>query len=279
MPNHLGEDGACVSLSTDGERTRRFERVLCLFDAGAPTNGQFLRAAEALAEGGRFVVPVEDASVAQSLKPDESDAFGEYETRFLERPSTITTEWVNEAVRHFGITTIFDVRNRTPTLGGGELALTTDCDHVAVDAGDEVDNLSSCLVPVCWGPHLDATLDAVRAIARSNDAWIDLFHVVEDENRREPRLLFEYCEDQLGLDEVDTWCYEGRSPARAIVDQSPYYDATVVAAPRKGRLFEFVDGSTTETVQSFSESAVVTVRSGDVGHSRLGRWLGELLAP
>jgi nucleotide-binding universal stress UspA family protein len=257
--------------------------VLCLFDPGEPTDGAFLRVAESLADGGRFVVPVRDASVAESLKPTSSDASADYETRFLERPPSVTTEWVTDVVDRFDITVIFDIRERKSMLGGGELALASGGTHVAVTRESELDGVSSMLVPVARGPHLDATLDMARALAESTDAWVDLFHVVEEgETESDVDDLFEYCSDRLlGFANFDTWRYEeeGESPAQAIVEQSSYYDATVVGAPQKGRIREFVDGSTTELVQSLCENTVITVRSGDVESSRLDRWLGELLAP
>lgn len=271
-------------VSSDGGRTESVERVLCLFDPGEPADGQFLRIAESLADGGRFVVPVRDASVAESLKPKSSDAAADYETRFLERPPTVTAEWVTDVVDRFDITVIFDIRDRKSMLGGGELALASGITHVTVTRESELDGISSVLVPVARGPHLDATLDTARAFAESTDAWVDLFHVVEEgETESDVDDLFEYCSDRLlGFANFDTWRYEGEADetlARAIVDQSPYYDVTIIGAPQKGRVREFVDGSTTEIVQSLCENAVVTVRSGDVEFSRIDRWLGELLAP
>ncbi|MDS0295584.1 universal stress protein [Halogeometricum luteum] len=283
MPNRLGESQTVGYASPDGGRATS-ERVLCLFDPGEPADGEFLRVAESLADGGRFVVPVRDASVAESLKPSSSDASADYETRFLERPPAVTAEWVSDVVDRFDITVIFDIRDRKSMLGGGELALASGGNHVTVTRNAELDGISSVLVPVARGPHLDATLDMARALAESADAWVDLFHVVEEgETESDVDDLFEYCSDRLlGFADFDTWRYEAEedeTPARAIVDQSSYYDATVIGAPEKGRLREFVDGSTTEIVQSLCENAVVTVRSGEVEVSRLDRWLGEFLAP
>lgn len=283
MPNRFEGSQTIGYASSDGGRTTS-ERVLCLFDPGEPTDGQFLQVAESLADGGRFVVPVQDATVAESLKPSSSDASADYETRFLERPPTVTTEWVADVVDRFDISVIFDIRDRKSMLGGGELALASGGSHVTVTRGSELDGISSVLVPVARGPHLDATLEMARALAESDDAWVDLFHVVEEgETESDVDDLFEYCSDRLlGFANFDTWRYEreeGESPAQAIVDQSSYYDATIIGAPKKGRLREFVDGSTTEVVQSLCENAVVTVRSGDVEVSRLDRLLGEFLAP
>ncbi|RYJ08162.1 universal stress protein [Halogeometricum borinquense] len=281
MLSRLTEGKSSKGTSSDGWREASVERVLCLFDAEVPVDNQFVQVAATLADGGRFVVPVDNTTAAQALKPESADVSVEYETRFLERPATITTEWVQDVVNRFDITTIFDIRDHRSTLGGGEFALTTESNHVTVTPGNEVASLSSCLVPVARGPHLDTTLNIARVIGETHDAWIDFFHVVDnDESRSETDALFEYCTNHLGdFDEFDTWRYEGWSPAQAIVDQSSYYDATVIAAPQKSRLREFVDGSTTEVVQSLCENTVVTVRSGDVDASRLDRWLGELLAP
>ncbi|WP_363466480.1 universal stress protein [Halogeometricum borinquense] len=281
MLSRLTEGKSSKGTSSDGWREASVERVLCLFDAEVSVDNQFVQVAATLADGGRFVVPVGNTTAAQALKPESADVSAEYETRFLERPATITTEWVQDVVNRFDITTIFDIRDHRSALGGGEFALATESNHVTVTPGNEIGNLSSCLVPVARGPHLETTLNIARVIGETHDAWIDFFHVVDnDESRSETDALFEYCTNHLGdFDEFDTWRYEGWSPAQAIVDQSSYYDATVIAAPQKSRLREFVDGSTTEVVQSLCENTVVTVRSGDVDASRLDRWLGELLAP
>jgi nucleotide-binding universal stress UspA family protein len=280
MFGRLTGDERAGAASSDGDDEASGERVLCLFDSGEATDGRFVQVAAAMADGGRFVVPVDGAATAQSLKPESTRSPVEYETRFLERPSAITTEWVVDVVNRFDISIIFDIRDRQSVLGGGELALATGRTHVTVTPGTEVESLSSCLVPVARGPHLDETLDVARAIGESHDAWLDLFHVEDGDPQAETDALFDYCADRLGnFDAFDTWQYDGWSPAQAIVEQSSYYDATVIAAPCKGRLREFVDGSTTEVVQSLCENSVVTVRSGDVDCSRLGRWLGEFLAP
>jgi nucleotide-binding universal stress UspA family protein len=280
MFSRLIGDERVRDASSDGDVEASSERVLCLFDVGEPTDGRFVQVAAAMADGGRFVVPVDGAATAQSLKPESTRAPVEYETRFLERPPAITTEWVADVVKRFDISVIFDLRDRQSVLGGGELALTTGCTHVTVTTGTDVESLSSCLVPVAEGPHLDETLDVARTIGESHDAWLDLFHVEDDDPQAETDALFDYCADHLGdFDAFDTWQYEGWSPAQAIVEQSSYYDATVIAAPRKGRVREFVDGSTTEVVQSLCENSVVTVRSGNADCSRFDRWLGEFLAP
>ncbi|SFR63323.1 universal stress protein [Halogeometricum limi] len=281
MHSRITGDSAVGCASPSGDGGTSVERVLCLFDPGEQATCRFVRTAVMLANGGRLVVPVENASVAQSLKPEATDAPVSYETRFLERPPRITNAWVKDVVDRFDITIIFDIRDRKSVLGGGELAFASRSTHVTVTPGTEDDSISSCLVPVTRGPHLDATLDVARAVAESNDAWLDLFHVVQGDGReRETDALFQYCTERLdGFEDFDTWRYEGSSPAEAIVDQSSYYDTTIVAAPRKGRLREFVDGSTTEIVQSLCDNTVVTVRSGDVDFSRLDRWLGEFLAP
>lgn len=281
MPGRLVGEESAGDASSGSRREESAERVLCLFDAVDSVDRRFVRVAATLADGGRFVVPVEGPDAARSLNPNAVDAQADYETSFLARPQRMNPAWVTDVVNRFDITTIFDIRDRDSVLAGGEPASTTGSDYVTVTPGTEVGSLSSCLVPVTRGPHLDETLDIARTVGEAQDAWLDLFHVVEEGGPTgESDALFEYCADRLGdFEEFDTWEYEGWTPAQAIVDQSSYYDATILSAPRKGRLREFVDGSTTEVVQSLCENAVVTVRSGDVDESRLDRWLGEFLTP
>jgi nucleotide-binding universal stress UspA family protein len=153
------------------------------------------------------------------------------------------------------------------------------CRVVLADDGVRSTDCSAILVPVAGGPHVDAVVDVARAIAEPHDAWIELLHVLEpdagtDRRERAHRLL-ESSASRLDGEQWDTWLLEAEDVAEAIIEQSTYYDATVLGGPRKGRLRRFVFGSTTSTVQDRAESAVLTVWAEREPAGRLGRWLGD----
>ncbi|ERH05886.1 MAG: universal stress protein UspA related nucleotide-binding protein [Halonotius sp. J07HN4] len=63
------------------------------------------------------------------------------------------------------------------------------------------------------------------------------------------------------FDNVDTWLYEADSAADAIIEQSTYYDLTVMGAPTVGPLERFVFGSTSTYVQQDADSSVVVAHA------------------
>ncbi len=138
----------------------------------------------------------------------------------------------------------------------------TDC-SVAVPAGPLPETVSSVLVPVAGGPHSAAATDVAGAIARAHGAWVDLLHVVPDDDPDG----HEHAEECLSaasarladLDAVDTWTLEAPDVPEAIIEQSQYYGVTVVGAPRRRRLRQFLFGSTAGTVRDRSPDGLVTV--------------------
>ncbi|MFB6298356.1 MAG: universal stress protein [Salinirussus sp.] len=141
----------------------------------------------------------------------------------------------------------------------------TDCRLVVTNASSEFTDASSILVPVAGGPHSAAALGVARALAASLDAWIDVLHVVEPEMQNEPdpaQPYFEAAADRLdGYREWDTWELETENAGETIAEQSTYYDATVLGAPRRSSLKQLVLGSTTAAVRTNADGAILTVRS------------------
>ena len=141
------------------------------------------------------------------------------------------------------------------------LATTVDC-PVALPASGRVDEtVASVLVPVAGGQHSDAAVDIARAIAASYDACIDLLHVTTggDEAGTGEQLLDDHLARLDAVDDSDTWLLEADGVEAAIVEQSRYYDVTVVGAPRTKRLRRFVFGSTSRTIEADGSNAIVTV--------------------
>ncbi|WP_435186770.1 universal stress protein [Halobellus sp. EA9] len=141
----------------------------------------------------------------------------------------------------------------------------TDCRLVVTNASSGFTDASSILVPVAGGPHSEAALDVARALGVSLDAWIDVLHVVEPETQNEPdpaQPYFEAAADQLdGYREWDSWKLEAEDVGETIAEQSTYYDATILGAPRRSYLKQLVFGSTTTDVRANADGAILTVRS------------------
>jgi nucleotide-binding universal stress UspA family protein len=146
------------------------------------------------------------------------------------------------------------------------LGLRASCDVITVNGRQSYDDARSILLPVTGGPHSTAAVDVARRIAADTDAWIDVLHIVPphapDRRQERAREHVEAATDRIGRpDRTATWVFEARCLADAIVEQSEYYGLTVLGAPTKGRLREFIAGSTSRTVRHGARSAVISVRT------------------
>lgn len=153
-------------------------------------------------------------------------------------------------------------------------------DVVLATGAEHLEDVTTILVPIAGGPHSGMAVDVARALAAENDAWIELFHVIEPEATDEERELGEqYVEaamDRLGdFENVDTWIYEAPDIAEAIIEQTQYYSLTIIGAPQKGRLKRFIFGSKTETIRDRADSTVITVRSTETERNWFENWLGR----
>jgi len=123
--------------------------------------------------------------------------------------------------------------------------------------------VSSVLVPVAGGPHSTAAVDLAGDVSLTTGAWVDLLHVVTGADpaaRRSAEALLEARAMALApLDRVDTWVLEAADVATAIVEQSRYYDRTLVGGPRHPRLRRAVFGSTSGAVREGVVTGGVTV--------------------
>lgn len=153
---------------------------------------------------------------------------------------------------------------------GERIASATDADVVRTNGRGSFDGVRSVLVPVAGGPHSGLAVDAARALAAATGAWIDLLHVVSadasEADHDASRAVLADANDRLSsFDRVDTWSLEAEPDhdvADVLVQQTRYYDAIVMGAPRKGRLRRFVSGSTTESVSEDAQVPVVVVSDG-----------------
>lgn len=147
---------------------------------------------------------------------------------------------------------------------GERVARATGTDVLAV-AGAGVPAPASVLVPVAGGPHSRLAARAAGELTETAGAWVDLLHVVDpraDESRRAAG------RDQLAAareeipDAVDSdvWLLDHPDATAAIVEQTAYYDLTVLGAPRRGRLKRLVAGSTSEAIRADGDAVAVARR-------------------
>lgn len=149
----------------------------------------------------------------------------------------------------------------------GQLALHADCDVVTVNGRRGYESVPSILLPVAGGPHTGLATDVAQRIAADCEAWIDVLHVVdEDASARQRRRGEEYLEaayQRIARPETTTTrLLEAGDVAAAIAEQSKCYELTVIGAPTKGRLQQFVFGSTSRSIRADARSVVLSARAG-----------------
>lgn len=190
---------------------------------------------------------------------------------------------VLEAIRAKDVDTLVLPRDSSRTVlrrGVTErLAARADCDVVVVNGQPKYDSVESILLPIAGGPHSGLATDVARSVAEAHDAWIDVLHVVEADA---PDGRLETAEEYVdaAYDRIDRperaskWLLEadGTDTAGSIVEQSQYYDVTVVGAPTAGRLHRLVYGSRNRTVRAGAESLVLSARNHALEGSLMREW-------
>lgn len=145
-----------------------------------------------------------------------------------------------------------------------------DCDVVGIN-GTKTRSISSILAPIAGGPHSGGVVDVAGALAETSGAWVEFVHVPTGESLSddEAETLLAAAKERLTETETDSRLLDGTDAVEAIVDETGYYDVTVIGAPRAGRLGRFLFGSTATDIRGHSKNAVVTVRRGDPGRTLL----------
>jgi len=187
---------------------------------------------------------------------------------------------------HDGSTTI--IESPEPTTGARRslrpplveaVGTSADCDVVAGSAASDYEEVASILVPTAGGPHSACAIRVAQTLATYHHARIDLLHVVpvdaiDDRVAEGEQSLSTGLDHIHSRENVDTRVYESDDVAGAIIEQSADYDVTVLGAPQKGRLRQFVSGATTADVERDAETTL-TVCKNRTDESCLQRWLGR----
>lgn len=204
-------------------------------------------------------------------------------TRAVARVGRTLPAIARDASREFsaGVVVVDESESGVPISLGRSVSTrvggSVECDVVSIGGTHTSRDVSSVLVPVSGGPHSGLAVDMGRYIAEKHGAWVELLHVIPDSDDERARADAEEYIAAAGerleaFDAVDEWILEADDPADAIIDQSRYYDVTVLGAPQKNRLREFVFGSTTEDVRSSAYSTVVSVERPNGRDSLLSDW-------
>jgi nucleotide-binding universal stress UspA family protein len=267
--NENGRVGGLARSQPDGSRS-------VLYPAWRSKAGNSFDVATAIAEtyGAQLIVARVDATDTRESGPSQSPE--EVVDQLLdtrERSSVaapIDGGVVSAGTRARAVTTAVDRYDVDAVIlpnGGNQgidsrIAKRVGCDVLTVSSGYRAPRISSILAPIAGGKHSGGVVDAAGALAGAHDAWVELLYVHAEDAIEQPDSLIEAATRRLEGVDADSRIIEGGPVADTISQESEYYDVTVIGAPRKGRLRQFVFGSTARDVQRGASNAVVMVRRG-----------------
>lgn len=190
-------------------------------------------------------------------------------------------EMLEEIVDAFSISTIVaedgsrsGVQSVLHVNGPDRDSVPGDRDAITVTGIEYFEGIDSVLVPIAGGPHSGMAIDVGLALARPNDASLELFHVHEpgDGPRNAGEDILEHGMDRVAdYGTVERTLQESTEVHQAIVDRSSSFDVTVLGAPREGRLRRFVFGTVPDEVVARADRTILTAYRGGVSDSWLDR--------
>lgn len=130
------------------------------------------------------------------------------------------------------------------------------------------------VAPIADGPYSDAAVDVAGALAMANDAWVELVHVVENDDASETKKgaegPLEAGRSRLSdTEDVDTRVIDADDAVDQILEETRYHDITGIGAPQESRLRRLISGSTTDEVREQAQNTVVIVRHGSNSETSL----------
>lgn len=169
-----------------------------------------------------------------------------------------------------GIRTILGLESVDETAVDG-------CDTIIVTRIEQLRTIDSVVVPVARGPHSGMAIDVGLAIARQNDATLDLLHVYDtsdEEGRTEGEEVLEIGMERVrNYPDADRTLREASNVPDEIIRYTQPYDLTVLGAPREGRLRQFILGTIPDDVSAQAEGTVLTAHREGADES----WLDRLI--
>jgi amino acid transporter/nucleotide-binding universal stress UspA family protein len=169
-------------------------------------------------------------------------------------------------------------RRRDFVLGSNvdQVVTQAECD-VLVERISPVEDVDSILLPTAGGPHAEYAAEIARAIARPQDARINVVNVVSpdaDETEREDagEKLASTTAVLEGYDAVESTSLEGTDIADRIIEESENHDHTIVGATREGLLQQVVFGGIPEEIGRRADHTVIMAKRYQGITSRITRW-------
>lgn len=159
----------------------------------------------------------------------------------------------------------------------GEASIPDTCDTIIVGQIGNHDSIDSILVPVGRGPHSEYAIETGLALARQNDATLELVHVSEagdEDSRTTGENILEHGFEKLqGFEAAEQTLIEADDVTDAIIEHSNPFDITVFGAPREGLLRQFMLGSVPKTAEDNITGTVLIAHKGGANRS----WVDHLL--
>lgn len=159
----------------------------------------------------------------------------------------------------------------------GETSVPETCDTIIVGRVGERTSIDSVLVPVGTGPHSEYAIETGLALARQNDATLELVHVSEagdeDARRRGENILARGGDKLRGYERSEQTILEADDVPAAIIDYTLPFDVTVFGAPQKGLLRQFMLGSVPQAVEGSATGTVLIAHKGGAKTS----WVDRLI--
>lgn len=159
--------------------------------------------------------------------------------------------------------------------GVDDVSLTGDCDTIVVPRTSRTKAIDSVLVPVARGPHSGMAIDVGLALARQNEASLELLHVSGGADTEESgEAVLDHGVARVGgYEPVETTRRGGEDIPEYIVEYTDGFDVTVLGAPREGLIRQFVLGTIPDTVSARTDGTVLVAHRGDAEESWIQRWL------
>ncbi len=169
-----------------------------------------------------------------------------------------------------------------------DIVLGSTVDRIAQDAQADVlverigkkasQNIDSILVPMAGGPHAEYATTIAEAIARPENARVEILHVVSpdasESDRQEAQALVEEGAAEFDSEgEITTAVIESDNVSDAILEHSADFDLTVIGATREGLLEQIVFGAVPEEIARRSDNIVIMAKKNLGITSIIQRWL------
>lgn len=215
-----------------------------------------------VAEPGRHTDEVRH--VAAKVLQSEREVGGDVPVRSLLEVTTSPVETTIRLGRQLAATVVVFEEDWPRSLGDlvrppvpATVARAVGCDAVAVSGGPGTGPISSLLVPVADVADADVLARVATSLARGAGASIDLFHVSTPDSRGESRV------DEIGRRfpadvAVETREVQAPSTVDAIVEQTDYYDVTVLGGASTSRLRRLFRTHPADAVRERARNRVLT---------------------